>query len=233
MGYELYLVARPKFETPIIQTGFKTWNQKSWVRIPMYNVIDEFIRKNLSGSGRILELGGSEGTLKAICESAGYNVEVAPDFPKVDIQVLPYSSDMFDGILLDQVLEHTKRPWEAVKEVYRVLREDGFVVATAPLMWQYHASRGWGDYWRFTPEGLAELFQGFDVLMCAGWGNANAIRTMYDGQDVTSSRTTPLNLAAERGILKENDGLNLLTTWIIARKKLYEEQEVAEPRSVK
>ena len=209
----------PKFETPSIQTGFKTWNHKSWVRIPMYNLIDEFVQKNLSGSGTVLELGGSEGTLKAICESAGYTVEVAPNFPEVDIQHLPYANDMFDGILLDQVLEHTKRPWEAVKELYRVLREDGFVIATTPLIWQYHAKKGWGDYWRFTPDGLAELFQGFDVLMCAGWGNADAIRTMYDGQYITSIWNTPLEIGEERGILKENDGLNLLTTWIIVRKK--------------
>jgi SAM-dependent methyltransferase len=217
-GYELIVIRVPSFSLPTIAGKLKTWNHKSWIRIPMYNLIDDFVRRNLHGPGEVLELGGSEGTLKEICESVGYVVKVAPNYPATDIHLLPYGDACFDGILLDQVLEHLRQPWSAVREVWRVLRNGGFVIATTPLLFRYHAGNGWSDYWRFTPDGLTELFQGFTILVSTGWGNADAIRAMYDRQDIASIRSTPIQVAYERNLFAENDGFNLIMTWIIARK---------------
>jgi len=62
------------------------------------------------------------------------------------------------------------------------------------------------------------LFQDFEILTSAGWGNGDAVRAMYT-QDVVSIHNTPLSIAVEKKLFeKPNDGLNFIMTWIIAKK---------------
>lgn len=222
-GYYVYYV---KLSDHNVQSfdgvSFKTYGHKSWLRVPMYNLIDDFLSTNLGkryGYGKkAIELGGSEGTLKSIGEGIGYQVEIAKNYPEVDIHNLPYDDETFDAVLLDQVLEHVAWPWVAVDEAWRILKVGGLAVATVPFILQYHADTGWKDYWRFTPDGLESLFQDFEILTSAGWGNADAVRSMYN-QDVVSIHNTPLSIAVEKKLFdKANDGLNFIMVWIIAKK---------------
>lgn len=94
-----------------------------------------------------------------------------------------------------EVLEHLKAPKQALAEIYRVLKPDGICVMAVPFMASYHGKShrdanpvydatvrfvddgshsGYGDYWRFTHEGLALAFAeaGFrrvDVWPIDGW----------------------------------------------------------------
>lgn len=58
------------------------------------------------------------------------------------------------------VLEHSRRPWLLAASVTRALRSGGTIFVTAPFCWRVHAYPS--DYWRFTLEGLRELFPGID-----------------------------------------------------------------------
>ena len=57
-----------------------------------------------------------------------------------------------DGALLTQVLEHVPSPSAVLAEVGRVLRPDGHVFLTVPLIWELHELPH--DYFRYTPASL-------------------------------------------------------------------------------
>ena len=88
-----------------------------------------------------------------------------------DIQKLPFKENYFDTIICTQVLEHVKKPWLAVKEMYRVIRPRGYSLVTVPFMLPYHAHPN--DYFRYTREGLISLFEeaGFKIIDCQYYGS--------------------------------------------------------------
>lgn len=60
-----------------------------------------------------------------------------------------------DLVICTQVLEHSLDPGKGLKEVYRILRKGGYLIASAPHIWFYHPHPS--DNWRFTQEGLTRL----------------------------------------------------------------------------
>ena len=213
--YERFLIKCPILEFSI---------GKDWVRAPMYAAIFEFFRQ-LSNKENLknkisIEIGGSEGSIKTILERFGVDYKVAPNFPEVDIHNLAYDDEVFDFLVLDQVLEHTRKPWEAVKEIFRVLKPGGISIVTGPFMIGYHGARLYKDYCRFTPDGWRDLFSDFEIMEVGGWGNARIIRTsllpFFVGTEF--GKSISVNKAIRRRLLRHNDGKNYLVTWCIARK---------------
>ena len=99
-GYYVYYVKLTDYDIPkSAKFPLKTYGHSSWLRIPMYNLIDNYLRANTnlsSGRGKsFIELGGSEGTMRSIIEELGYRVEVAGNYPAVDIHHLPYDDEAF------------------------------------------------------------------------------------------------------------------------------------------
>jgi SAM-dependent methyltransferase len=105
--------------------------------------------------------------------------ENACDF-HCDIQKMPQIADHAAGsVVCLQVLEHVDDPVRAMAEMYRILRPGGILILAVPFLASYHGKRtvperrvfdrllpqlsddghtGYGDYWRFTHEGLGLLF---------------------------------------------------------------------------
>lgn len=79
------------------------------------------------------------------------------------IQKIPKSAGTFNTILCIAVLEHVENPDEVVKEFFRVLKPNGFVVASVPFLQPEHKVPT--DYQRYTRDGLTRLFEinGFAV----------------------------------------------------------------------
>jgi SAM-dependent methyltransferase len=97
-----------------------------------------------------------------------------------DLQNMPEIADGSAGsILCISVLEHVADPHRAVREMHRILQPGGVVIASVPFFTAYHGKRGtaanplvsvgsgpnrdhshggYGDYWRFTHEGLGLMF---------------------------------------------------------------------------
>lgn len=88
--------------------------------------------------------------------------------------------ESFDCVVLADVLEHLADPWEALRQVYRVLTSDGTVVASIPNVRHWQVVRdlleGRWDYaeagildlthrWFFTRQSIARLFAetGFQI----------------------------------------------------------------------
>jgi SAM-dependent methyltransferase len=73
-----------------------------------------------------------------------------------DNQRLPFADDSFDGVLSLAVLEHVRDPFAAAREICRVLKPGGKVLAVVPLIAPVHAFPH--HYFNMTSEGLVNLF---------------------------------------------------------------------------
>ncbi len=69
---------------------------------------------------------------------------------------LPFRDNTLKLVVSQEVVEHLAEPATVVGEVHRVLQPGGYFFCQVPFMIGYHP--GPHDYWRFTKEGLAQLF---------------------------------------------------------------------------
>lgn len=86
-----------------------------------------------------------------------------------DIQELKLDDNSIDAITCLAVLEHVENPIQAFKEMYRVLRPGGYLYIYVPFLFYYHAEKGYyGDFWRFTEDGLMWLSRDFSSIEIVG-----------------------------------------------------------------
>jgi ubiquinone/menaquinone biosynthesis C-methylase UbiE len=81
-------------------------------------------------------------------------------------QPLPYADNFFDAVVAKDILEHLQKPWELLKEVKRVVRPGGKVLASVIT---HRSKRTWSDYTHvrgFTMQSTQTLFtdNGFQVV---------------------------------------------------------------------
>ena len=82
-----------------------------------------------------------------------------------DVQNMPDMEDAsIDTVLCSQVLEHVPRPWDALSEIHRVLKQGGKAILSVPHLSSIHEAPH--DYFRYTEFGLASMLraQGFEIL---------------------------------------------------------------------
>lgn len=68
----------------------------------------------------------------------------------------------YDFIVCTEVLEHTRQPFAAVDNLFRMLRSGGLVFVTTPFNFRIHGPLP--DCWRFSEHGLRELFKRFELI---------------------------------------------------------------------
>jgi SAM-dependent methyltransferase len=103
------------------------------------------------------------------------------DFPGFDLcSPPPELPGPFDLVICEQVLEHVPDPLTAVRTLRRLCKPDGHVYVSTPFLVRLH---DWpGDYWRFTPDGMAILLrsQGLEPLWVRSWGNRKVAAANFD-----------------------------------------------------
>src|SRR5262249_41503594 len=72
------------------------------------------------------------------------------------VEALPVADDSFDIVLCTQVLEHAEDPAVAVRELHRVTKPGGRVLASTHGVQVFHPNPN--DYWRWTHTGFQRLF---------------------------------------------------------------------------
>ncbi len=72
----------------------------------------------------------------------------------------------FDYVVCTEVLEHTLQPFEAVEEIWRILRPGGLLFVTTPFNFRIHGPLP--DCWRFTEHGLRALLHRFEIVELKG-----------------------------------------------------------------
>lgn len=70
--------------------------------------------------------------------------------------------DYYSYVVCTEVLEHTLRPFDAVKEIWRILKPDGKLFLSVPFNFRIHGPLP--DCWRFTEYGLRELLKNYNIL---------------------------------------------------------------------
>lgn len=75
---------------------------------------------------------------------------------------LPFQDSGFDALISTQVLEHTAKIPETVKEIRRVVKNNGLIFVSVPFVFPEHGIPC--DFYRFTKFGLREIFSNFVIL---------------------------------------------------------------------
>jgi SAM-dependent methyltransferase len=137
------------------------------------NHIDKFIIKTSKKlkdiSGKLLEIGPQDRSMIKqyftnfeidtfdIVED--YNPTYIGDITKYNKSIL---DSTYDCIACLEVLEHTLNPFEAVKELRRILKDGGYLLVSAPLNFRIHGPSP--DCWRFTEHGWRVLLKDYDII---------------------------------------------------------------------
>jgi SAM-dependent methyltransferase len=124
--------------------------------------LDKCIKQHAS-DGQTLEIGswGASDYRKYFPNCIGIDIRPGKGVDQIaSVYDLPFEADSFENILCISVLEHLEDPIRAIKEMRRVLKQDGRILVSVPFLFPIHDAPG--DYWRFTRFGLEKLFS-------AGW----------------------------------------------------------------
>ncbi len=103
-------------------------------------------------------------------EYAGLDVRPGPGVDLVgDVERLPHADGTIGTVLALNTFEHVPRFWHGFAEIARVLRPDGALVVSCPFFFRIHNFPH--DYWRFTPDALELLLDGYPSKIL-GWHGA-------------------------------------------------------------
>ena len=109
-------------------------------------------------NGLVLDAGAGH---KAVYYDNVVNLEIV-DYPTTDVigagERLPFLSESFDAVLSVAVLEHVRDPFRCAKELVRVLKPGGRILAAVPFLQPLHAYPD--HYYNMTGRGLINLFEG-------------------------------------------------------------------------
>jgi SAM-dependent methyltransferase len=96
-------------------------------------------------------------------EYDGNDVEPGPRIKYVSmVESLPIPDESYDVVLCTQVMEHVRRPVQALSEMTRVLAPGGHLFMTTHGVYPFHPHPG--DYWRWTRQGFEAMFEDTDEL---------------------------------------------------------------------
>ncbi|MFY1667366.1 class I SAM-dependent methyltransferase [Pseudomonas sp. Pseu.R1] len=135
--------------------------------------LQQFVKKTaeqLRGeSGRLLEVGPQD---RSLVRESFHNFAVetfdivdtyGPDLVGDITRVNEFIADSaYDVVVCMEVIEHTLNPFDAVKEIRRVLKDGGHLLISAPLNWRIHGPSP--DCWRITEHGWNALLRDFDIV---------------------------------------------------------------------
>lgn len=131
-----------------------------------------FIQNNLelflkNDGERVLDIGYGE--TNEIVKSAKPNMKILDQRTDLGKEVIVSNIELsvpgtWDLIILSEVLEHSKRPWHALKNCVDALDNGGRIFISVPVFLDWHPMMPvCGDYWRFMPGSLKVLAEGMPV----------------------------------------------------------------------
>jgi SAM-dependent methyltransferase len=125
---------------------------------------NEAFARSVPAGALVLDAGAGSGPYHALFAHARYE---SADFEKVDkayrpstyvcdLSAIPVEDGRFDFVVFNQVLEHLREPLAVLKELHRVLKPGGRMIASAPLFYEEHETPY--DFYRYTQFAFRHLF---------------------------------------------------------------------------
>jgi SAM-dependent methyltransferase len=159
-------------------------------------------------------------------EHLGYTCNIDPElefinpskstlihYPEYDLHTISnHFKDEFDFFLFNQTIEHLYNPFEAIKQIYNIVKPGGYVFTSVPTINIPHMTPN--HFNGFTPMGLAMLFKSvnFEIIEIGQWGNYDYIKKLWNVHDWPDY--DQLN---DNNIIT-NEEKNVCQCWILVRK---------------
>tara|TARA_Y100000310_G_scaffold214702_1_gene215624 strand:+ start:14836 stop:15465 length:630 start_codon:yes stop_codon:yes gene_type:complete len=117
----------------------------------------------ISLSGAVLDIGGSHDASYHKLFQGDYTVtavniqkDTDPDVVlDIDTEKLPFNDESYDAVLLINLLEHVYDYKHVLSESYRVLKQEGKLIAVVPFLYYIHPSPN--DYFRYSKQALKKI----------------------------------------------------------------------------
>jgi SAM-dependent methyltransferase len=184
-----------------------------FIRTSILNTIKE---NSYLFKGKLLDLGCGQmpykELIKSECEITEYlgididnaliyDENLKPDYIW-DGEQLPFSKNVFDTIIMTEVLEHVPCSICTLKEAYRVLNKEGILFFTVPFLWPLHEVPH--DEYRYTPFSLERIFKqsGFTSIQIFATGGWHASLAQMLGLWVRRSNISEIKRKSLSVILK-------------------------------
>lgn len=178
--------------------------------LTLYKDLRKFLKPR---SGKLLDIGCGnspyEHLISKNCEYIGIDIEGQREFKYDNKKIsyfdgtnIPMPDESVNTIMCTEVLEHVARPEKLIKEMFRVLENNGSIIISIPWSARFHYIPH--DYYRYTPSALKLLFKDFKSLK---------IKTR--GSDVTSI-CAKIIVASVRTLTPQMTvGLIFLPVWLV------------------
>jgi SAM-dependent methyltransferase len=134
-------------------------------------------------------------------------------YPQYDLHnISNYFKNEFDFFLFNQTIEHLYNPFEAIKQIYEIIKPGGYVFTSVPTLNIPHMTPF--HFNGFTPMGLAMLFKtaNFEIIEIGQWGNFDYISKLW------STHSWPDYDKLNNYNIVTNEERNVCQCWILARK---------------
>ncbi|MDD5089082.1 MAG: methyltransferase domain-containing protein [bacterium] len=133
---------------------------------------------------KLLNFGSGDGGDRKWLEAAGFQVTSFDIFPGdftdfiCDGHELPFADEQFDVVTSVAVFEHLYDPFQAAREMFRVLKKGGVLIGSLAFLEPYHAR----SYFHMSPLGLREVLQrtGFrEIEIRPGWSFIESLKGSF------------------------------------------------------
>ncbi len=146
-------------------------SQNQWLRVVMNKEIERIISSLNYSSFDALEISGNS------WEKFGFGTYHSLQFPTFDVCEMQTESK-YDLIIAEQVFEHLKYPFKAARNIFEMLKPNGYFIISTPFLIKVH--RDPIDCMRWTDEGLKYFLHecGFPLekLNTYSWGNSKCMK---------------------------------------------------------
>jgi SAM-dependent methyltransferase len=176
-----------------------------WFRIRMYESVDARIAELNVSTLDAAEISGGASS------KYGWRTFTRLDYPSFDV-CSPGRHETYDAVFCDNVLEHVADPFAAARTLFALCRPGGLCFVGTPFMFRVHPGGDvFGDYWRFTREGIERLLAcaGFSEIETQSWGNrwCVGIHLFHDW------------LGTWRGMPMRNEAVFPMQVWAFGRRQ--------------
>jgi hypothetical protein len=170
------IVAAARYAREWSENAMGDVNQYHWVekhrarvRGPVLEIGSRHYAESVSNDFRAL-CGGHD--YVGVDMSAGNNVDMVVDFTQDFVRVdQQLGGRRFGTILCMSVMEHVSDIIPFASNLTAVTAPGGVLFLSVPFVWRFHGYPS--DYWRFSPEGVKQLFPQFAFEEAAGMLSSN------------------------------------------------------------